>query len=207
MRLSADRFLLSRARAPEQIEAADILEFTLAGEPVDRSGPAPYLERFIHAAIYEARPDIFSVVHNHSDSLIPFGVADKPIRPIMHACSSIGGTVPLWNSCDQFGDTDLLVSDMAMGRDLAGCLGKNTTVLMRGHGGTVVGRSIREAVYIAVYLQVNADLQMKATQLAAGGPIKFLSPGEISKRNSKDGSFEINRAWENWVSRIQTKAR
>ena len=40
-------------------------------------GRAPYLERFIHGALYEARPDVMSVVHNHSESVIPFGVTGR----------------------------------------------------------------------------------------------------------------------------------
>ena len=67
-------YLLSRARAPELVEAKDILAYTLDGDPVEAKkaeGLAPYIERFIHGAIYEARPDVQSVVHNHSPSTIP----------------------------------------------------------------------------------------------------------------------------------------
>src|SRR5437763_13430892 len=63
-------FLLSRARAPDCIETDDIMEFTLEGAEIDARGRAPYLERFIHGAIYEARSDVHSVVHNHSPSVI-----------------------------------------------------------------------------------------------------------------------------------------
>ena len=55
-----DRYLLSRARAPERIEAGDIMEFTLEGDPVDAKGRKPYLERFIHGAAYEMRPDVMA---------------------------------------------------------------------------------------------------------------------------------------------------
>src|SRR5215470_14719484 len=71
------RYLLSRSRAPDCIERDDIMEFTLDGTPVDPRGRAPYLERFIHGALYEARPDVMSVVHNHSESVIPFAVTGK----------------------------------------------------------------------------------------------------------------------------------
>jgi ribulose-5-phosphate 4-epimerase/fuculose-1-phosphate aldolase len=114
-----DRFLLSRARAPERIEVEDIMEFTLEGEPVDARGRKPYLERFIHGALYEARPDVQAVVHNHSPSVIPFGVTGTRLKPLLHMCASIGHNVPLWDSHDRFGDTALLVENMEMGRDLA----------------------------------------------------------------------------------------
>jgi ribulose-5-phosphate 4-epimerase/fuculose-1-phosphate aldolase len=198
VRISSDRFLLSRARAPECIEPADIMEFNLDGSSVDAQGRQPYLERFIHGAIYELRSDVHSVVHNHSHNLIPFGVIGKALRPIAHTATMIGKHVPVWDCSEVFGDTDLLVSNMDMGRDLARRLGTGTVALMRGHGATVTGRSIREAVHTSVYLQLNADLQLKAALLAEGGPIKFLSDGEIDVRNATHTATSYDRAWEIW---------
>src|SRR5438046_7927152 len=131
------RYLLSRSRAPDCIESGDIMEFTLDGTPVDPRGRAPYLERFIHGALYEARPDIMSVVHNHSESVIPFGVTGKKVKPIFHMGASIGYDVPVWDSHDRFGDTALLVETMDMGRELAKRFGAGATALTRGPGATM----------------------------------------------------------------------
>ena len=193
-----DRYLMSRARAPERIESDDIMEFTLTGDPVDARERKPYLERFIHGAIYEVRPEIQSVVHNHSPSVIPFGVTGKKLKPLLHMCASIGHEVPIWDTQDKFGDTALLVTDMEMGRDLAKLLGAGRTALMRGHGAVVAGRSIREAVFISCYLEVNSKLQMQAMAM---GEIKFLSKGEVDAIIARTGPFTINRAWENWCGR------
>ncbi|MGH9386541.1 MAG: class II aldolase/adducin family protein, partial [Vicinamibacterales bacterium] len=76
----ADRFILSAARAPDCLEAEDLMEFTLDGAPLGAAGRTPYAERFIHAAVYEARPDVRAVVHNHSPSVIPFGITGTPLR-------------------------------------------------------------------------------------------------------------------------------
>jgi len=191
-------FLLSRARAPDLIEKDDIMEFTLDGTPVDPKGRNPYLERFIHGGLYEARPDVNSVVHNHSESVIPFGVSSKRIQPIFHMGSSVGHEVPVWDVHDHFGDTSLLVENIEMGRDLADLMGGRPTALMRGHGATVAGRNIRHAVYISVYLEVNARLQQQAQQM---GDVKFLTKGEVDNVIARTGSFGINRAWENWCRR------
>jgi HCOMODA/2-hydroxy-3-carboxy-muconic semialdehyde decarboxylase len=200
----ADRYLLSRARAPERIEADDIMEFTLEGDPVDARGRKPYLERFIHGALYEARPEVQSVVHNHSPSTIPFGITGKTLRPLLHMCASIGHKVPLWDSHDKFGDTALLVENMKMGRDLAKLVGKGRTALMRGHGAVVVGQSIRHAVFIANYLELNAKLQMQAMAM---GRIKFLTAGEVDKIIGRTAPFTLNRAWENWCRRAGRNAQ
>jgi ribulose-5-phosphate 4-epimerase/fuculose-1-phosphate aldolase len=196
------RYLLSRSRAPDCIETADIMEFTLEGTPVDAKGRVPYLERFIHGALYEARPEVMSVVHNHSESVIPFGITAPKIRPIFHMGASIGHEVPVWDSHDHFGDTALLVENMEMGRDLAKHMATVPTALMRGHGATVAGRNVRHAVYISVYLEVNARLQKEAMAM---GTIKFLTPGEVDKVAERTGPYGINRAWENWCGRAGRK--
>jgi HCOMODA/2-hydroxy-3-carboxy-muconic semialdehyde decarboxylase len=192
------RYLLSRSRAPDCIERDDIMEFTLDGAAIDGRGRAPYLERFIHGALYETRPDVMSVVHNHSESVIPFGVTGQAIKPIYHMGASIGHAVPIWDSHDRFGDTALLVENMEMGRDLAKRIGAGATALMRGHGATVAGKSIRHAVYISVYLEVNARLQKQAIGM---GEIRFLTAGEVDNVRARTGPYGINRAWENWCRR------
>jgi HCOMODA/2-hydroxy-3-carboxy-muconic semialdehyde decarboxylase len=192
------RYLLSRSRAPDCIEETDIMEFALDGTPVDAGGRAPYLERFIHGALYEARPDVMSVVHNHSESVIPFGVTGNKIKPIFHMGALMGHEVAVWDSRDRFGDTALLVENMEMGRDLAKRIGAGATALMRGHGATVAGKDIRQAVYISVYLEVNARLQKQAMDM---GEIKFLTAGEVDMVASRTGAYGINRAWENWCRR------
>jgi HCOMODA/2-hydroxy-3-carboxy-muconic semialdehyde decarboxylase len=193
-----DRYCLSRARAPECIEPADIMEFTLEGVPIEPAGRTPYAERFIHGAVYEARPDVHAVVHNHSPAVIPFGITGTPLRPVMHMCASMGTHVPIWDSRTNFGDTNLLVTGLPMGRDLAAALGSRSVALMRGHGCVVAGGSLREVVFNAVYLELNAGLQARA---AALGAITFLSDGEVSAILATRSSFTFERAWEYWCGR------
>ncbi len=193
-----DRYCLSRARAPECIEAADIIEFMLDGTPIEAAGRKPYAERFIHGAIYEARPDVRAVVHNHSPSIIPFGITGTPLRPVMHMCASMGTEVPLWDSRTNFGDTNLLVTAMPMARDLAAALGGRSVALMRGHGCVVAGDSLRAVVFNAVYLELNARLQREAHAL---GEITFLSDGEVKAILATRSSFTYERAWEYWCQR------
>jgi ribulose-5-phosphate 4-epimerase/fuculose-1-phosphate aldolase len=194
-----DHFLLSRARAPDMIETGDIMEFTLEGVSVGREPGKPYAERFIHAALYAARPDVNAVVHNHSPSVIPFSVTGKKMRPIMHMCAPIGNDIPNWDIRDKFGDkTNLLVTDLEMGRDFAQCLGHRTVALMRGHGSTVVGRGLRETVFTSIYMEINAGLLIQSLSL---GDVVYLSDGEIETITKGRGGFTIERGWENWCRR------
>src|SRR5207237_1474124 len=100
------------------VEHTDMMEFTLDSQPVSDDGRAPYHERFIHGAIYEARPDIHAVVHAHAEDVLPFCITTTPLRPVIHSGSFMGAYVPMWDIADIFGDrTNLLVSNMAQGRD------------------------------------------------------------------------------------------
>jgi HCOMODA/2-hydroxy-3-carboxy-muconic semialdehyde decarboxylase len=195
-------FFLARSLAPELVEPADIVELGLDGQPVREESRALYLERFIHAAIYEARPDVQAVVHAHAEDVLPFGIAQAtPLRPVIHSGSFIGAHVPVWDIADKFGDTDLLVRNMDHGRDLARCLAGNTVALMRGHGFASAGRSLIEVVRISVYLPRNARALQRAIQL--GGDIRPLSKGEIAARAAgySPYSSETWRAWEYWANK------
>ena len=162
---------MSRSRSPELVCVDDILEFGPDGEATDHDVPPLYAERYIHAAIYERRPDVHAIVHSHAYDLIPYSVTGIPLRPIFHSAARIGASVPVWDINKRFGATNLLVVNIEQGRDLASALAHNRVVLMRGHGVTVVGTQPHNAVVTSIYAQVNARLQMLSMQM---GPVTIL---------------------------------
>lgn len=195
------RFFLSRSLAPDLVTKDDIVELDLECNPVGGDKRPLYLERFIHGAILEARPEIVTVVHAHAEDTLPFGIARAtPLRPVIHSGSFIGAHVPVWDIRDNFGDTNLLVANMAQGRDLAKALGPDNVALMSGHGFAAVGRSLIEVVRLSVYLARNARALMRAKQL--GGEIRYLSEGEINARNQGYSPYspETWRTWEYWAT-------
>ncbi|HEY4073426.1 MAG TPA: class II aldolase/adducin family protein [Herbaspirillum sp.] len=195
-----DRFLLARNMAPAQVTAADILEFDLESEPVAAGGPAVYLERFIHGEIYRERPDIMSVVHSHSPAVIPFGIVKNvPLRPVCHMSGFLGLGAPLFEiRCCAGESSDMLIRNRELGAELAKSLGKDVVVLMRGHGSTVTGSNLYQAVFRAIYTEVNARLQSEALGL---GEVTYLTEGEAINANiANDG--QIKRAWNHWATLI-----
>lgn len=197
-----ERYLLACSRSPELVERADMMEFTLDGNPVSGDGRALYLERFIHGAIYEARSDIHAVVHAHAEDVLPFTITTTPLRPVIHSGNFMGAHVPMWDIADHFGDqTNLLVTNMPQGRDLARCLGSHSVALMRGHGFAAAAPSLIEVVRMSVYVPRNARVLMAAMRL--GGEVKGLSQGESKARAAgyKPYSAETWRAWEYWAKR------
>jgi HCOMODA/2-hydroxy-3-carboxy-muconic semialdehyde decarboxylase len=113
------RYLMSRSIAPELVTAADVMEYDLDSNPVDARGRTTYLERFIHGEVYRARPDVRAVVHDHSPSVIPFGVSTAPLRPLYHMSAFLGGGVPVFDIKTASGQsTDMLVRNPALGKSL-----------------------------------------------------------------------------------------
>jgi HCOMODA/2-hydroxy-3-carboxy-muconic semialdehyde decarboxylase len=195
----ADRFFMSRSRSPELVTRDDIMEFDLDCNPVDQRGRVMYGERAIHGAIFQARSDVGSVVHNHAHEVIPYSVTQTPMRQVIHTAGGMGAHVPVWDIHDDFGDTDMLVRNLAQGRSLAKTLGDNAAVLMRGHGCAVAGKTVRDAVRIAVYLMVNARLQTESMRL---GEVTFVSPGEMAATAEMSASpLATDRIWEYWTRR------
>jgi len=195
-----DHFILSRNVAPGLAMAEDLLEFDERGEAVMANPPRIFLERFIHGEIYRARPDVMAVVHSHSPTVVPFSVSPKtPMRAICHMCGFIGHQVPVFDIADDFGDdTDLLIRSREMGASLARALGTSAIVLMRGHGSTVVAKGIREAVYRAIYTEVNARTQHQALQL---GEPRYLSEKEgMAATETMDS--QVDRPWGLWRAQV-----
>jgi HCOMODA/2-hydroxy-3-carboxy-muconic semialdehyde decarboxylase len=194
-----ERYLLARSRSPELIDPSDILEFTLDSQPVAPPAGFLYGERVIHGCIYQARPDVHAVCHHHSRAVMPFCISGIPLRPIDHLGATMGAVVPFWDQRDEFGDTNLIVARPEEGQSLARALGPSWVVLMRRHGATVVGISVEEMVFRAVFSCRNAELQREAHAL---GSVTELTLAEIEKA----GAFNleprpITRAWEYWTMR------
>ncbi len=198
-----ERFLISRHRAPELVQPADILELDLDGKPAVPTPHRLYGEVTIHASIFQARPDVMAICHHHAPSILPYAIARVDMVPVYHLGASMGETVPFWDSRDDFGDTALVVVDPAEGKSLAKALGPHSMVLMGRHGATVVGASLRELVFRTIYTARNADLQTKAKLL---GAVHGLSPDEIRKAaayNLRPAPME--RAWDQWAMRLAEK--
>jgi ribulose-5-phosphate 4-epimerase/fuculose-1-phosphate aldolase len=193
-----DRFVMSRAVAPALVKAADLMELDANSEALAGDKRKGFIERYIHGEIYRARPEVMAVVHSHSASVIPFGVTRTRLRPIYHMGAFLWSGTPVFDIRKVRAENDLLIRDRPLGDALARSLGACACVLMRGHGMTVVGDGIPEAVYRAIYTEMNARLQIQAGQLE--GPIEFLSDEE-GRRSTAANRGTLERPWELWKKR------
>jgi ribulose-5-phosphate 4-epimerase/fuculose-1-phosphate aldolase len=193
-----DRFIMSRAVAPALVTAADLMELDADSEALAGDKRKGFIERYIHGEIYRARPEVMAVVHSHSPSSIPFGVTRTRLRPIYHMGAFLWSGTPVFDIRRIKPENDLLIRDKNLGEALAKSLGGCACVLMRGHGMTVVGDGVPEAVYRAIYTEMNARLQIQAGQLE--GPIEFLSDDE-GRRSTAANRGTLERPWELWKKR------
>jgi HCOMODA/2-hydroxy-3-carboxy-muconic semialdehyde decarboxylase len=192
----AARYFMSWAIAPELVTADDILEYDLESRAMPARDRPLYSERFIHGEIYKARPDVQSIVHHHSPSVIPFGVTPAPLRAIYHMASFLGAGIPVYEIRDAGGMTDMLVRTPALGAALARAVGPHPAALMRGHGAVVVGETIQQSVARSVYMELNARLQQQAMAL---GPVTYLDPEEARLGIATQASY--GRSWALWKAK------
>ena len=189
------QYFLSRSLAPELVSTADLMRFDLDSNALNGDTRKPYLERFIHGEIYKTRPEVMSIVHSHSPSVIPFAASSIKLRPIYHMSGFLTGEVQVFDIRHQFGCTDMLVRNGAHGAALAKALGARSVVLMRGHGFVAVGGSVPEAVYRAMYTEQNASMQQRAIGL--GGTVAYLDEEEARLAEATNRSV-LERPWTLW---------
>lgn len=188
-------FVMSQYVAPGLVETSDLRLFDLASNPLENDGVRHYSERYIHGAIYAARPDVMSVVHCHAAPLLPFGVSrTTTLRPVFHMCGFLGAGSRVFEIRETAGMTDMLIRTPELGAALAADLGADPMILMRGHGATMVGSSIKQAVYRAVYAAQNASVQLDAIRL---GEVTYLSEEEAALFESH-ATVIFERPWHIW---------
>jgi len=199
-----DRYLMARSIAPALVTPGDIIEYDLDSTPCNANGRGSFLERFIHGEIYKARPDIMSVVHSHSPSVIPFGLVPVPMRAMFHNAAFIAAGVPVFDIRENFGATDMLVSDGVKGVALARVMGRKDIVLMRAHGSVACGPTLQTAVFRAVYTEVNARIQHWTLALGGGARIAALDEEEGRLADLINQTAGM-RAWELWRSQVRSQ--
>jgi ribulose-5-phosphate 4-epimerase/fuculose-1-phosphate aldolase len=197
-------YLMSRMRAPGLVGAGDIITYDLDSTPLNDDRKS-YNERYIHGEIYKLRPDVKAIVHCHTKALIPFSVTKVPLQPIYHMGGFLGKGVPIFeirHATDK--PTNMLVRDPHLGHALAVSLADKSIVLMRGHGATLVGSSIKNAVYRAIYAAENAELQMAAMRM---GDVTYLSREEaqLGQEVNETNETSLDRPWSNWKFQLTGK--
>ncbi len=199
-----ERYLLPRSIAPALVTPEDIIEYDLDGNALDAGDRGSFLERFINGEIYRARPDIMSVVHSHSPSVIPFGLVGVAMQAMFHNAAFIAAGVPVFDIREKFGATDMLIGNGEKGVALAQAMGPKDIVLMRAHGSVACGPTLQTAVFRAVYTEVNARIQHWTLALSRGQPIAALDKEEGRLADVINQTAGM-RAWDLWRTQMRAQ--
>ena len=142
----------------------------------------PPRETMIHAAIYNARPEVNSVVHTHQTIATAFSVAGTPILPIYNQAAVFAPETPIFPS-------PRLIYTVKDGKDICKTLGDRMAMLLKGHGIVVCGDSLEYATVHAIYLERTAYMQFIAS--CVGKP-KIMPQAEIDymKENMMFRSYD-----------------
>ncbi len=199
-----EHFFMPRAMAPALVARDDIVEVGLDCKPISADAPRLNGERYIHCQIYKARSDVQSVIHTHDLAVIPFGVAGVALKPVVAQAGFLPPETPLFEIRDANASEKqrgMLVRNSQLGDALARTLGANPVILMRGHGDTVVGRSVREATVRTIYTHIDAQAQSAA--LALSSKITPLNESELEFNSTEN--FDADRPWQNYLQRLPEK--
>ena len=199
-----NHFFMPRAMPPALVSRADIVEVGLDCKPIASDAPRLNGERYIHCQIYKARRDVQSVIHTHDLAVIPFGLAGISLKPVVAQAGFLPPNTPLFE-VREANETEkkrgMLVLNANLGDALAKKLGTNPVILMRGHGDTVVGSSVRAATVRTIYIHINALAQSAA--LALSRKITVLNKAELEANASEN--FDADRPWQNYKQRLPQK--
>lgn len=189
---NSDRFILTPRMALALVTEAELLTLDLDGKVVDGSHPAPF-EAALHTAIMKLNPAINAIARIHARVANIFSVTDRRLEPVHNHGSFFAGGVPVFGTPD-------LISNLELGAAVARALGDHPAVLLRGNGQVTVGRTVPEAVMMAIYLEEAAEMLFGALQI--GTPIALTGDESAKRRIEALPPVDLERAWSFFKHRV-----
>lgn len=190
--IDSDQFIITPRISLALVTAADLLTMNLNGEVIDGNHRAPF-EAALHAAIMRIKPWINAITRIHARVANIFSVTDRKLEPVHNHGSFFAGGVPVFYLPD-------LISTAELGEQVASTMGDQPAVLLRGNGQVTVGRTIPEAVMMAIYLEEAAEILHGALQI--GTPIP-LTIDEAAKRQVEALTpVDLERAWNYFKDQV-----
>ena len=188
----SDLFVITPRVSLELVEANQLVVLNLQGQVLE-APVSPSFETALHTAIFNARPEVNAITRIHARTANIFSVTDTPLEAVHNHGSFFSGGVPVHRTID-------LISTRELGEAAAAALGDAAAVLLQGNGQVTVGRTIPEAVMMAIYLEEAAQILYGAMQV---GTPRFL-PGEAAGSRQKEAlpPPDMERAWNFFKSRV-----
>jgi L-ribulose-5-phosphate 4-epimerase len=179
------------------IDESDLLTLNFRGEVVEGHRQTPS-ETWLHTAVMKSMPRVHAIARIHARVANIFSVTDCSLEPVHNHGSFFAGGVPVFHTPD-------LITTEQLGNQVAQALGDKPAILLRGNGQVTVGRTIPEAVMMAIYLEEAAEILYGALQI--GKPIP-LTPDESKQRQIEAlPPVDMERAWNFFKHRVENTRR
>jgi ribulose-5-phosphate 4-epimerase/fuculose-1-phosphate aldolase len=189
----SDHFLMTPRISLAVVTEDELLTMNLTGEVVEGHYPPPF-EAWLHTAIMKVKPQVNAITRIHARVANMFSVTDRKLEPVHNHGSFFVGGVPVFSTPD-------LISSRKLGEEVASALGDKPALLLRGNGQVTVGRTIPEAVMMAIYLEEAAEILFGALQI--GTPIPLTPEESATRRIEALPPVDMERAWNYFKSRIE----
>lgn len=193
----SDCFLITPRISLAIVQEEQLLTMNLAGEVVEGSHPAPF-EAWLHTAIMKAQPRVHAITRIHARVANIFSVTDRKLEPVHNHGSFFAGGVPVFTTPD-------LISTAKLGHEVSQALGDRAAILLRGNGQVTVGRSIAEAVMMAIYLEEAAEVLYGALQI--GTPIPLTIDESKQRQIEALPPVDMERAWNFFKHKVERESR
>ena len=187
----SDLFLMTPRIGLALVRESQLLTMNLKGEVIQGEHPAPS-EAWLHTAIMKAKPGINAITRIHARAANMFSVTDRKLQPVHNHGSFFAGGVPVFYKPD-------LITTKKLGEEVVQALGDGPAVLLRGNGQVTVGRTIPEAVMMAIYLEEAAEVLYGALQI--GTPIPLTADESAKRQVEALPPVDLERAWNFFKTR------
>ena len=190
-----ESFLLTPRISLALVGETDLLTLNLDGKVVEGHHPAPF-EAWLHTAIMKSKPSVNAITRIHARVANMFSVTERKLEPVHNHGSFFAGGVPVFKRPD-------LISTAELGVQMTQELGDDPAILLRGNGQVTVGRTIPEAVMMAIYLEETAVMLYGALQI--GTPIPLSARESKQRRIEALPPVDLERAWNFFKKRADRR--
>jgi L-ribulose-5-phosphate 4-epimerase len=190
--IDTDRFIITPRISLALVTEAELLTMNLNGEVVAGDRPAPF-EAALHASLMRMKPRVNAITRIHARVANMFSVTDRKLEPVHNHGSFFAGGVPVFYRPD-------LISTPQLGQDVASTIGDQPAVLLRGNGQVTVGRTVPEAVMMAIYLEEAAEILHGALQI--GTPIPLTTDESAKRQVEALPPVDLERAWNYFKDQV-----
>jgi L-ribulose-5-phosphate 4-epimerase len=190
--IDSDRFIITPRISLALVTEAELLTMNFNGEVVAGDHPAPF-EAALHASLMRMKPRVNAITRIHARVANMFSVTGRKLEPVHNHGSFFAGGVPVFYRPD-------LISTPQLGQDVASTIGDQPAVLLRGNGQVTVGRTVPEAVMMAIYLEEAAEILHGALQI--GTPIPLTTDESAKRQVEALPPVDLERAWNYFKDQV-----